>query len=88
MIKRLRSLYRNMKDAMMSPRWEGILWGGKKKRHQYSIVYNTSERAMLHDCEKRSSGNVCSFAARILSVDLLIDNITATQTHPREDRPD
>lgn len=55
--KRLWSLYRNMKEAGMSPRWKGI-W--HEKRHRYSIVYNTRERARLQNCEKRSSANVCA----------------------------
>lgn len=44
------------------------------KRHQCSIVYNTSKRARLYYCGERSSGNMCW----ILSGHLLIDNIAQT----------
>ena len=49
----------------------------KRERHQYGIVYNTSERASLSNCEKRSCGKL----AVSLTSDLSVDNITHTHTH-------
>lgn len=56
--------------------------GGKEKRHQYGVVYNTSERARLHDCEKRSSGMCRVWLPEFSQVIyLLTSSYTHTQTH-------
>lgn len=67
-----------MNDAVMSPGSQvgAHLEGEKKKKRKkgtrYGIVYNTSERASLYNCEKRSCGKL----AASLTGDLSVDDIT------------
>lgn len=68
-----------MNDAVMSPGSQvgAHLEGEKKNTHKkkgtrYGIVYNTSERASLYNCEKRSCGKL----AASLTGDLSVDDIT------------